>query len=109
VLAKRPAAKDKAHDRLAFLTIHRRPWVTVRVAADPYGEAAGEKGRLKIWRNDELPKMMRKLLDRLDINGQRNFNALRHMLETIGSESGGSNRRRSYHGPGRCNDGRRLP
>jgi integrase len=86
-LAMRPEPLDKAHDRLVFLTRYGRPWVTVKVGTDPDGEAEGEKGRLKIWRNDELPKQMAKLLKSLGLNGHRNFYALRHSFRTVADES----------------------
>jgi integrase len=86
VLAMRPKARDKANDRLVFLTGAGRPWVRTTMASDPREE--GDKTRLKVVRHDRVTKAMRKLLDRLGINGNRGFYALRHGCETIGGESG---------------------
>jgi integrase len=66
-LAVRPAPTDPADAPLLFITYKRGSW------RDDTGRA--------------LSHEMRKLLDRLDINGSRGFYCLRHTLQTIGDES----------------------
>lgn len=67
-LGRRPAAKDEADADLVFLTCRGKNW------------APNLTSRL-------LTNVMRELLNRLKIEGRRNFYALRHTLETIGGES----------------------
>jgi integrase len=67
-LAHRPKPKESAHAALVFLT------------------AKGGSWHKKIEDNP-ISKEMRKLLDSLDLNGHRNFYALRHTFETIGGEA----------------------
>jgi integrase len=67
-LAARPEPKDAAHTGLVFITARGLPWHKETVES-PVTQAMG------------------KLLDRLGINGHRNFYALRHTFETIGGES----------------------
>jgi integrase len=66
-LAKRPTPKDPADSELVFVTKYGGRWF---------------KGTL----DNPISKEMRKLLDSLDINGHRNFYALRHTFETAGAE-----------------------
>jgi integrase len=68
-LAKRPTPKNEADAGLVFITQRGGPW-------------AAKKGV-----DSAISKETRKLLDSLGINGQRNFYALRHTLETIGGEA----------------------
>jgi integrase len=68
VLAQRPAPKDAANAGLVFITSRGGSWH-------------------KKIEDNPVSKEMRKLLDRLGINGKRNFYALRHTLETIGGEA----------------------
>jgi integrase len=63
-LAKRPAPKDAAHAGLVFLTARGAPWS-------------------KTIRSGCLTMEMRKLLDKLGINGHRNFYTLRHTFRTV--------------------------
>lgn len=65
-LKKRPEPKKKEHAELVFITVEGNPW-----------------GSLK---DRTLSHEMRKLLDKLKIDGRRNFYALRHGLQTIGDE-----------------------
>lgn len=78
-LAKRSQPKDPTHETLVFVTKYGNSWA----------KATG------VLRSDDTPKPsdnpvskeMRKLLDSLGINGNRNFYALRHTFETIGGEA----------------------
>jgi integrase len=67
-LLKRPEPKDPADAELVFLTKYGQRWF---------------KGDT----DNPLSAEMRKFLDRLGINGRRNFYALRHTFETVGGES----------------------
>jgi len=80
VLAKRRAPKDVANVDLVFLTKHRAPWTKVRTTKD-------NDGTLKVFSDDAVSKETRKILVALDINGRRNFYALRHTFETIAGDS----------------------
>jgi integrase len=68
VLADRREPKDKQDDDLVFVT---------RIGLSWYKDTS----------DNPISKEMRKLLDALGINGNRNFYALRHTFETIGGES----------------------
>ncbi len=68
VLANRQEPKDEADAGLVFITKYGGGWF---------------KGDT----NNPLSVEMRKLLDSLGINGNRNFYALRHTFETIGGEA----------------------
>jgi integrase len=68
VLAKRPAPKGPAAERLVFVTRYGTPWA-------------------KDVEDNPVSKEIRKLLDALGIDGGRNFYCLRHTFETIGGES----------------------
>jgi integrase len=68
-LDQRPAPKDEADAGLVFITVHGRPW-------------AAKKGV-----DSAISKETRKLLNASQVNGRRNFYALRHTLETIGGEA----------------------
>ncbi len=66
-LAMRPEPANADHAELVFITREGRPWITTV--------------------NDRaLSHQMRRLLDRLDINGHRSYYHLRHGLQTIGDE-----------------------
>src|SRR5262249_13431273 len=65
-LTVRPAPKDKSNDGLLFITKYGASW-----GIDPAA----------------ITKEFRKLLDKLKINGHRNYYALRHTLQTIGDEA----------------------
>ncbi len=67
-IAGRPEPKDPAHNGLVFVTQRGGSWA-------------------KDTEDNPISKEMRKLLGALDINGHRNFYALRHTFETIGGES----------------------
>jgi integrase len=67
-LAVRPRAKDPADADLVFVTTKGHGWT-----ADLYDRP--------------ITKETRKFLDRLGINGRRNFYACRHTFETIGGEA----------------------
>jgi integrase len=67
-IAKRPTPKNAPDAELVFLTSRGGSWH-------------------KKIEDNPVSKEMRKLLDSLDINGCRNFYALRHTLETIGGEA----------------------
>jgi integrase len=67
-LARRPEPKNPDHAGLAFVTKYGGSWFTGNT-------------------NNPLSHEMRKVLDSLDINGHRNFYALRHTFETIGGET----------------------
>ena len=68
VLAVRPKPKNPAHDGLVFLTQRGLPWA-------------------KAIHDSPLTKETRKLLDRLGINGHRNFYTLRHTFRTVADEA----------------------
>jgi integrase len=78
-LARRPVPKDPAFRHLVFITKYGKCWA----------KAVG------VLRADNTPtppdnpisKKMRKFLDALGINGNRNFYALRHTFATIGGEA----------------------
>jgi integrase len=67
-LAKQPGPTDPKDAGLFFLTKYGGSWH-------------------KETEDNPLSEEMRKLLDSLDINGHRNFYALRHTFETIGGEA----------------------
>jgi integrase len=67
-LADRPQPKKEDHSNLFFLTKYGMPWA-------------------KDTPDSPITKEVRKLLDRLGVNGHRNFYALRHTFETIGGDS----------------------
>ncbi|HZZ80687.1 MAG TPA: tyrosine-type recombinase/integrase [Gemmataceae bacterium] len=67
-LKVRPEPIDAAHAGLVFVTSKRWTWA-------------------KDTTDNPVSKEMRKLLDGLEINGHRNFYALRHTFETIAGES----------------------
>jgi integrase len=67
-LAKRPVPAKKEHAELVFLTPTRDSW---------YRETS----------DNPVSRAMRELLDSLSISGNKNFYALRHTFETIGSGS----------------------
>jgi integrase len=66
-LAKRPAPKEAENAGLVFVTKYGLPWHR-QVEDGP------------------VSKEMRKLLNKLHIDGHRNFYALRHTFETVGGE-----------------------
>jgi integrase len=67
-LTQRPTPKDEAHADLVFITARRDSWA-------------------KETSDNPISKEMRKLLDKININGNRNFYALRHTFETMAGES----------------------
>jgi len=67
-LPQRPEPKSAQFAGLVFITFRRGSW------AKDVGD-------------NPVSKEMRKLLDALDMNGNRNFYALRHTFETIGGET----------------------
>jgi integrase len=68
-IAERPEPRDERHAGLVFITKYRDSW---------HKETSDEP----------ISKETRKLLDSLEINGSRNFYALRHTFQTIGDDSG---------------------
>jgi integrase len=68
-LAMRPEPKAEEDQGLVFLTVRGRSWHKAGLMDNP------------------ISKETRKLLDSLNINGRRNFYALRHTFETIAGES----------------------
>src|SRR4029077_16629742 len=67
-LANRPEPKEKADQSLVFLTQRGYSWH-------------------KDNSDSPITKEMRKLLDKLSLNGHRNFYTLRHTFRTIADES----------------------
>ena len=65
---------------MCFLTTSGNRWVRIR-------QTESDNGRLKVVPIDALSQKFRKLLKKLDINGNRAFYALRHTFETIAGES----------------------
>jgi integrase len=75
-----------------------REWLTIRpdhdsdiVFVTKYGgtfaRTEGQATPKSSWADSPLSKQMRKLLDKLGINGHRNFYALRHSFQTVGDDS----------------------
>jgi integrase len=79
-ITRRTAPKNPEHAERVFITNHGNAWV--EVACTPQ-----EDGTLKVCADDAVSKAVRKLLRRLDINGKRNFYALRRGTETVGSNT----------------------
>ncbi len=67
-LRVRPDAKQPQHADMVFVTSHGGTWA-------------------KDTTDNPVTKEMRKLLDKLGINGHRNFYCLRHTFQTIGDEA----------------------
>ncbi len=67
-LADRPDPKDEEHAGLTFITKYGLPWA-------------------KDTPDSPITKEMRKLLDKLGINGHRNFYTLRHVFRTVADEA----------------------
>jgi integrase len=67
-LANRPGHKSPEHAELVFVTKHGKPW----------GKGTHE---------NPLTNATRKLLDKLGVNGRRNFYALRHTFRTVADEA----------------------
>jgi integrase len=67
---QRPTPADDADADLVFVTSRRGPWSK------------------RSTTNNPVSVEMRKLLDRIGVNGKRNFYCLRHTFQTIGDESG---------------------
>ncbi len=79
-LPKRPKAKDKADEPLAFLTRTGKPWVRTQLARDG--------GKAEWSAVDSVGLMFGRLLTSLDLKRPGlNFYALRHTFETIAGES----------------------
>jgi integrase len=72
----RPSPVEKEHEQLVFLTSRGSSW-----AKQGYFD---DEGRPKNVSDNPISKEMAKLLKKLNINGRRNFYALRHTVETIG-------------------------
>jgi integrase len=79
-MAKRPKPKDEADAGILFLTQRGARWVTVKTEKQP-----DEKVKVKF--DNSVSKETKKVLKKLDINGRRNFYALRHTFETIGGDA----------------------
>jgi integrase len=69
ILEKRPSPKAEEDSGLLFITKYGKSWYKEKIIDNP------------------ITKEMRKLLDSLGIDGNRNFYALRHTFETIGGEA----------------------
>lgn len=67
-LANRPLPKDAKNKGLVFITKYGEPWFKVNI-------------------DNPVSKEMRKLLDKIDIKGGRNFYCLRRGFETVGGGS----------------------
>jgi integrase len=76
-IEQRPAPKNKSDADLVFLTRIGNRWVRTSNHENP-----GKRTAM-----DAVAKEFGKLLKKLDINGRRNFYALRHTFQTIGGES----------------------
>ena len=68
VLADRPAPKDEGHAGRVFITKYGLPWA-------------------KDTPDSPITKEMRKLLDKLGIEGHKNFYTLRHVFRTVADEA----------------------
>jgi len=77
VIPKRPRPNNEADANLLFLTKYGNRWVRSSGHDDPGKRAA----------IDSVAQEFAKLLRKLDINGRRNFYALRHTFQTIGGEA----------------------
>lgn len=93
-LGKRPTPRDKADDRLVFLTRQGRPWVRMQAKAKPDDESNGqeteaEAGPEVLIPIDTLGQRFINLLHKLRINGRRGlgYYTLRHCFETYAGES----------------------
>jgi integrase len=76
-IGKRPKPKNEADEGICFLTQYGNRWVR-------YGKQTNPGDRSWV---DIIGNRFRLLLKKLDINGNRNFYALRHTFETVGGES----------------------
>jgi integrase len=85
-LAVRPEPRDPADAGLLFVTSKRARWASETTTASV------------------LSAEMRKLLDRLGIDGNRNFYSLRHSFQTVADESGDFIAVRSIMGHGFSGD-----
>ena len=77
-IAKRPKPIDRADANCVFLTRQGRRWVRVQESV----KSAGTTLSL-----DALAQRFGRLLKKIDVNGNRNFYALRHNLQTIGGNA----------------------
>ena len=77
-LAVRPEPKNLEDAQLVFLTRQRRPWYRLGRFVEVNG-AATVKGI-----DNPVSKQFRAFLEKLGLNGRRNFLALRHGFRTIG-------------------------
>lgn len=78
-LSSRPEPNDQADADLVFITKYGKRW------AKPAGHLRADGTPTPP--DNPVSKEMRKLLDSLGLNGNRNFYALRHTFETIGGEA----------------------
>ena len=78
--AERPTPKKEEHAGLFFITKYGGPWA-------------------KDTPDSPITKETRKLLDRLGVNGHRNYYTLRHTFRTVRRRGEGPARRRLHHGP----------
>jgi integrase len=86
VLAERPKPLDQEDAELVFLTAFGRSWHKGTIGEVPKTDAS-LKEKLKSLSDSPVSKEMRKLLNALGIKGNKNFYALRHVLETMGGEA----------------------
>jgi integrase len=81
VLAKRPAPKEPEAETKVFVTKYGGSWAKkAELRTTKNGTPTGN-------RDNPVSKETRKLLDRLNLNGHRNFYCLRHVFETVAGES----------------------
>jgi integrase len=81
VLAKRPAPKESDAENRVFVTKYGGFW------AKQAELTTRDDGTPTVNTDNPVSKETRKLLDKLGMNGWRNFYCLRHTFETIGGES----------------------
>ena len=77
VLANRPEPKVEEATGRIFITKYGGSWAK-------QSELAGD---VAVNTDNPVSKEMRKLLDKLDLNGRRNFYCLRHTFETVAGDS----------------------
>jgi integrase len=86
-IASRPNVDDSAHSDRIFITRCGVPWVRTQPKKRKTKTTADETAGVPMAIVDSISCEFRKLLDRLGINGSRNFYALRHTLQTQADES----------------------
>jgi len=84
-LANRPKPKNKADDRLCFLTVQGHPWVRT----EPKQSAVEHEKDVLYVRRDSVTGHFGRLLKQLGINGRQRlgFYTLRHVFQTVAGDS----------------------